>query len=329
MTVQRRFIFLFILFLFGFILNMVLGSVIVPLSSWWHLFRGQNLDNGTQAILLYRLAKATTAILTGSALALSGLFMQSIFRNPIVGPYVLGTSSAAGLGVALLILGSAIGGFYLPDLSIATAAAIGSILSLLLIMLLYYKLKSIVNLLVAGLMLGIFTGAIINMLSYFTQAEALQKFVFWSMGNLGNQSWSRIIITGIIVFAIAFFSLLYVKDLNALLLGENYAKAMGVNIHATHRRLLILSGILVGVITAFTGPIAFVGLAVPHIARLFFKTYMHQILIPAVLLIGAILMLLCDTIAQVPGSALTLPINSITAVFGAPLVVYLIMKKSV
>ncbi len=327
MLVKKRFFMLIVLLVVVFFVNIMSGSVLISLDTWIQIFKGQEPEAGLSAIVSFRLAKAITAVLTGASLALSGLFMQSIFRNPIVGPYVLGTSAAAGLGVALLILGGAIGGFYLPDVSIATAAAMGSILSLLLIILLYRKLKSVVNLLIAGLMMGIFTGAIINILSYFTQAASLQKFVFWSMGNLGNQTWSHIIIMAFVVVTISVLSVFYIKHLNALLLGENYAKTMGVNVYRTHLIVLIMSGILVGVVTAFVGPVAFVGLAVPHIVRQLFKTHLHQILVPAVVLAGAILMLLCDTIAQVPGSALTLPINSITAIFGAPLVIFLILKK--
>jgi len=328
MRYSQKFIVLVLLLILVMLINLVLGSVILPPKVWKGLLTGQIIDSSTYPILSYRLAKAITAIIVGASLALSGLFMQSIFRNPIVGPYVLGTSSAAGLGVAILLLGSAIAGFTLPDIGITTAAIAGSILSLLLIILLYHRLRSAVNLLIAGLMLGIFSGAVINLLSYFTQANALQKFVFWSMGNLGNLSWTHIFIMSLLSLLIFVLSIFYIKKLNLLLIGENYAKSMGINVYQTHLTILVFTGILVGVVTAMVGPIAFVGLAVPHIARMYFKTALHQILIPAVLLIGSIIMLLCDTIAQVPGSSLSLPINSITALFGAPLVVYLIMKKS-
>jgi len=255
--------------------------------------------------------------------------MQSIFRNPIVGPYVLGVSSGGGLGVALLILGgSFIGIQHIASISISLAAALGSILTLLLIISFYSRTKNAVNLLIIGLMIGVFSGAIISILSYFTQANRLQKYVFWSMGNLGNVSWHNILILGFIILFSLIIILFIIKPVNAMLLGEHYALSMGVDIKKTHLLVIVLSGLMVGSITAFVGPIAFVGLAVPHIARIYFKTALHQILIPAVLLIGSIIMLVCDTIAQVPGSSLSLPINSITALFGAPLVVYLIMKKN-
>ena len=324
---RQKFVVLGLLLLLSLFLNIALGSVIIPIHTWKDWFAGQELDQGFSQIILYRWHKALTTILTGAALSLSGLFMQSIFRNPIVGPYVLGTSAAAGLGVAVLLLGGAIAGVQLPDISIAVAAVIGSAMSLLLIIGLYQKLKSAVNLLIAGLMTGIFTGAVINILSYFTQADALQKYVFWSMGNLGNLPEEQLQIMLLIIPIIIFMSIFFIKKLNALLLGENYAKSMGVNVHYTHISLLILTGILVGIVTAFVGPVGFIGLAVPHIARMYFKTHLHQILIPAVVLVGAILLLICDTIAQLPGSSMSLPINSITALFGAPLTLYLILKR--
>lgn len=328
-TNSQKFGLLFLLLLIVILINLSLGSVILPGNVWIHLWDGQDLGVGISQILLYRVAKLMTAMLTGASLAVSGLIMQSVFRNPIVGPYVLGTSAAGGLGVAILILGSAMVGFdSVGNVSVVFAAATGSVLSLFGIVILYRQLKSPVNLLIAGLMLGVFSGALINILSYFTQAEDLQKFVFWSMGNLGNQSWEHIMIMVVLNISAIVVSLFFIKTLNSLLLGENYAKSLGVNVYRSNLILIVVSGILVGVVTAFVGPVAFVGLAVPHIARLFFKTHLHQILLPAVILIGIVLLLICDTIAQVPGSVLTLPINSITALFGAPMLTYLILKKS-
>jgi len=309
-------------------LNISLGSVLVPFSAWKEYFFDSAHHFEYEGIFHYRLSKAIMAIVAGSGLAISGLIMQNLFRNPIVGPYVLGLSSGAGLGVALLILGGMLTGLhFFSQWSISLASAVGSALTLMLIVSLYYKLKNPLSLLVAGLMIGLFAGAIISILSYFTQAASLQKFIFWSMGNLGAQSFENMIILWLISL-FAFVSLVfYIKDLNALLLGENYAASMGVNIKRTHLVLILLTGLLTGSITAFAGPIAFVGLAVPHISRLYFKTHLHQYLIPGNILLGAIVLLFCDTIAQVPGSVLVLPINSITAIFGAPLVVYLIYKK--
>ena len=328
MQTKHKFLALLFLFIFSLFINLILGSVIIPRDIWYNFIFHQQLPDIYEPIFMYRFTKASTAILTGIGLSISGLLMQSMFRNPVAGPYILGTSAAAGLGVAFLILGGTFIGITRINSSlIAFAAITGSLFSLGLILLFYHKLRSAVSLLLTGLMLGIFSGAIINILSYFSQANELQRYVFWTMGNLGNQNMTNIIIMFILVFAGVILSGLLIKRLNALLLGENYAKSMGVPINQTHIQMIILTGVLVGGITAFVGPIAFIGLATPHIARLFFKSQMHQILLPAVILIGSIMMLLCDSIAQVPGSTLSLPINSITALFGAPLVVYLIQKQ--
>ncbi len=327
---RRRYIYaLIFILLLSFLLNISLGSVIIPIKDWNILAGVIDTNNPYNQIINYRLSKAAMAIIAGAGLALSGLLMQTMFRNPIVGPYVLGLSSGAGLGVAVLILGSTLLGIqYIPQLGISFASALGSTLSLLFLISFYYRFPHSVNLLITGLMLGIFSGAVISILSYFTQADALQKYVFWSMGNLGNINRSEIIILSIILSISVLISLLNIKKFNALLLGEQYAVSMGVELKSIHLLIIILTGILVGSITSITGPIGFIGLAVPHITRSIFKTQLHQYLIPGSLLIGSILLLLCDIISQVPGSILTLPINSITSLIGAPLVIYLIYKKS-
>ncbi len=325
-AVSSKFLWLSLLLLLVFILNMSLGSVILPRSVWVDLLHG-HVSETYQGILHYRLLKAFAAVLAGGGLALSGLLLQTMFRNPIVGPYVLGMSSGAGLGVALLFLGGSFFGFsYFSGLTTGMAAALGSLWVLLVIIGLYYKFKNPVHLLIAGLMIGFFTSAVISILSYFTDATSLQKFVFWAMGTLGSQSVSQLWIIFIVLLISVIFSFLFFKDLNLLLLGEEYALSMGVSVKRIHFLIVILTGILVGVITAFFGPIGFVGLAVPHLSRRFFDTHLHQILIPVNVLLGAILLLVCDVIAQVPGSIISLPINSVTAIFGAPLVVYMLLK---
>ncbi len=330
MSLSKKFFLLIVILFITITINIVLGSVLLPKDALIKLI-SFNLANDSayyHIIFDYRIPKTIVAILVGASLGLSGLLMQSIFRNPIVGPYVLGLSSGAGLGVAMLILGSSIVGFsFISGFSISLAAIFGSILTLLLIMSFYVKVKNTVSLLIIGLMVGIFSGAIISILSYFTEAKRLQKYVFWSMGNLGNLNWTEIsLLAGISILAIA-MTIFLIKPINALLLGENYALSMGINIKKTNTSVIIITGLLVGSTTAFVGPIAFVGLAVPHLARMIFKTHLIQTLLPATVLIGAILMLSCDTIAQVPGSILALPINSVTAILGAPLVVYMIFKN--
>jgi len=320
---------LIFILLLSFFLNISLGSVLIPIKEWQAFLHNSGIAEHYSQIIDYRLSKAIMAIIAGSGLAISGLLMQTMFRNPIVGPYVLGLSSGAGLGVAVLILGSTIFGIhYIPQFGISVASALGSTLSLFLLIAFYYKFPHSANLLITGLMLGIFSGAIISILSYFTQADALQKYVFWSMGNLGNVKPAEIIFVGIILIISIFISLLNMKKFNILLLGEQYAVSMGVKLKIIHLLIILITGILVGSITSVTGPIGFIGLAVPHITRSIFKTQLHQYLIPGSLLTGSILLLLCDTVSQVPGSVLTLPINSITSLIGVPLVIYLIYKKN-
>jgi len=324
----KKFIILSALVILAFLLNVWLGSVWIPKSVWSDLFHLRRVDAGYAQIINFRLAKAVTAFLVGTGLATGGLLMQSLFRNPIVGPYVLGLSSGAGLGVAILILGSSALGFtFVSDFGITLAASLGSVISLLLIISFYYKVKNTTNLLIIGLMMGIFSGAVVSILSYFTQAEKLQKYVFWSMGNLGNNSWTQIVILLIINILSFIIVLSMLKQMNALLLGENYARSMGVPVKRVNYIIIVVTGVLTGSITAFVGPIAFVGLAVPHLSKRIFKTQLLPVLFPAGILIGAALMLFCDTLAQVPGAIITLPINSITVLMGAPLVVYLIYKS--
>ncbi len=283
-------------------------------------------------VLNYRLPKSFTAILAGSGLSISGLLMQTLFRNPLAGPFVLGISSGASLGVAILILGFSLFGGSLAALAfsnvgLALAASAGAFLVLSAVMLVARKLKNTMSILIIGLMFGSLTGAVISVLSYFSNAEQLQQFIFWSFGSLGNLSWEELgLFLGIYLFAILLVVAI-IKPLNSLLLGENYAQSLGINLKRTRNFTLIATGLLTGVITAFSGPIAFVGLAVPHLTKLVFTTSNHKILLPAVAIIGAMTMLLSDTIAQLPNSEYTLPINAITSIFGAPIVIWLLVRK--
>jgi len=329
MSQKFKFFFLSGLLILLILLSVGLGSVIVPIDKLFKtLFESGHNTLYSSLIWDYRIPKMIGLIFSGIALGLSGLFMQSLFRNPIVGPYVLGLSSGAGLFVALVLLGGHIVGWQLGSISLSMAAALGSVLSLLLILSFYYKLGNVVSLLIIGLMLGIFSGAIIQILSFFSPAEALQKYVFWSMGNPGNLSWREIWFLFLIVSILSFFSFLLIKPLNALLIGENYAVSLGFSLKKNQLFIILFAGILTGVVTALIGPIAFVGLMVPHMARRIFNTQLHEILIPGVMLIGASLLLVCDLIAQLPGSSLTLPLNAVTALLGAPLVIYMVYKKS-
>lgn len=331
---RTHFIVLFLVLLLAFLVNLSIGSVSIPLNEIVSIFFGNTATKEAWRYILidYRLPKAISAILAGGGLAISGLLMQTLFRNPLAGPFVLGLSSGASLGVAILILGaSAFGGFFgtllLSQWSLVVASALGSFLVLLAVLAVTFRIKDTMAILIIGLMFGSVTTAVVSVLSYFSNAEQLQQYIFWSFGSLGNQSWSGVIILGICFFIGLVLSIVSSKSLNALLLGENYAKSMGLHIKRTTFIVILATSILAGGITAFVGPIAFVGLAVPHLARQFFKTSNHFILLPAVLLCGSLLMLICDTIAQWPFSEFTLPINAVTSIIGAPVVIWLLVRK--
>ncbi len=333
-TYKKYFIILLLLLLAAFLMNISLGSVSIPFKEVISgLFGGGNSKSSWHFIILeYRLPKAITAIIVGGGLAVSGLLMQTLFRNPLAGPFVLGLSSGASLGVAILILGaSAFGGFFggllLSSWSLVIASALGSFLVLLAVLSITLKIKDTMAILIIGLMFGSVTAAVVSVLSYFSDAEQLQQFIFWSFGTLGNVSWKGVFILSLCFLVGIALSFISVKPLNALLLGENYAKSMGLDLKKTTLLIIFATSILAGGITAFAGPIAFVGLAVPHLTRQYFTTSNHLILLPAVIISGAILMLICDTVAQLPFSEYTLPINAITSLLGAPVVIWLLVRK--
>jgi iron complex transport system permease protein len=327
------FILIITLLIVVWLFNISLGSVSIPNSEIFSiLFQGESSKESWQTIILnYRIPKAITAILVGSGLSISGLLMQTLFRNPLAGPFVLGISSGASLGVALLILGSSliggISGLAFSNFGMAIAASLGAFLVLSAVLIAANKVRNTMSILIIGLMFGSITSAIISVLSYFSSAEQLQQFIFWGFGSLGNLSWNELKVFGLIFFVGISLLAFIIKPLNSLLLGENYAKSVGINIKFTRNITLIITSILTGVITAFSGPIAFVGLAVPHLTKLIFNTSNHKILIPAVAIVGAILMLVADTIAQLPTSEYTLPVNAITSLFGAPIVIWLLVRK--
>ncbi|MEM6515372.1 MAG: iron ABC transporter permease [Bacteroidota bacterium] len=326
---KYSFLLLAIILVICFAVNISMGSVSIKflevVSSIFGFTENYIIQN-------YRLPKAITAILVGSGLGISGLLMQTLFRNPLAGPFVLGISSGASLGVALIILGSGLFGGVLATAliskwSIVIAASLGSFLVLLAVLAVSYKVKDTMAILIIGLMFGSITAAVVSVLSYFSSAEQLQQYIFWGFGSLGNLTWSELLI----FFGIYLIGLLLtvrsLKALNSFLLGENYAKSMGLNIKQSRLTIIIATSLLAGTITAFAGPIAFIGLAIPHLTRQIFDTSDHKILIPAVFLFGAIVMLICDTIAQLPASDYTLPINAITSLVGAPIVVWLLVRQ--
>ncbi|WP_158961369.1 FecCD family ABC transporter permease [Myroides fluvii] len=324
-----------ILVLFVLILNLSWGSVQIPFKEVVRILLGQE---GTKAsweyiVLHYRLPKAIVAMLVGIALSLSGLLMQTLFRNPMAESYVLGISAGAGLGVALVLMGGAVlPAFITPYLTSSYAllltSVLGSTLLLLLVLGVSHRVKNSVTVLIVGLMFGSFANAIISILTYFSEAEQLKKYTVWMSGSLGNLTkemlWLFLIVVGIGVL----LSVFLIRRLDALLLGEAYATSLGINVKQTRNLIIITTSLLAGGATAFVGPIAFIGLAVPHMARLLWKTNTHRTLIGACIWMGSIVLLLCDMLTQIQPHAI-LPINAITAIFGAPIVIALLFKYRV
>lgn len=327
------FIFLSIVLVAMFFVNLAVGSLAIPVSEVFSvLFKGEAGKPSWEYIVLgFRLPKAIVAILTGISLPIAGMLMQSLFRNPMAEPYVLGLSSGASLGVALVVLGAGflplgIQQYATSAYSLVLASVAGSFLVLFAVLLAINKVKSTATLLIIGLMFSSFAGAFVGVLSYFSTAEDLKRFTFWAMGSLSNHSWHDIFILFVATFAGIIICLFLIKSLNTLMLGESYAQTMGVNIRKTRYRIIIATGILTGSVTAFVGPIAFIGLAVPHISRIVFKTGNHFVLFFANMIIGAIVLLLSDTLSQIPGSSMVLPINAVTSIIGAPIVISMLLK---
>ena len=316
-----------------FLVNIALGSIHIPIKSIFKIILGDDQVKSawTYIIIDYRIPKALTAVLTGSGLAISGLMMQTLFKNPLAGPFVLGISSGASLGVAFFILGGSALGLtsILAPGSWGTilAASLGSFAVLSVVLLVASRVRDAMALLIIGLMFGSLTSAVVSILAYFSPAEELQRYMFWSFGSLGDISWNALGVLFICYSIGILLAFSICKSLNSLLLGEAYAQSIGVSLQRSRFVILISTSILAGSLTAFVGPIAFVGLAVPHLIRQWFTASNHWTLMPACILGGALLMLICDTLAQMPGLAFTLPINAITSIIGAPIVIWLLIRK--
>ncbi len=323
------------LLLLALLLNISLGQVAIPFKEVIKSLFGSHASKETWEYIIvnFRLPKAITAILVGIGLSISGLLMQTLFRNPLAGPYVLGLSSGSSLGVAFVILGAGIlplslADFLLSSYGIILASCLGSFMVLLLVLTISKFLRDTMTILIAGLMFSSFASAIVSILTYFSSAEKLQKFTFWSMGSIGNISWPNLLILFIAICIGLLISLFSIKSLDGLLLGENYAKSLGLKIKKSRRMIILATSILAGSITAFAGPIAFIGLAVPHLSKLIFQTSNHLVLFWGTIIIGAIIMLFCDMVSQMPGFDFTLPINAITSIIGAPIVIWLLVRKN-
>jgi iron complex transport system permease protein len=316
---------LFVLFL----VNISLGSVKIPLADTLKVLTGGEPSDPVWADIIFdfRLTKAFTCMLAGGALALGGLLMQTLFRNPLAGPDVLGLTSGASLAVALLVLTGGLGSLYSSSLTIALAASIGCSGVFLVVLAIAHRIKDNVSLLMIGLMIGAVTSSIVSVLQFMSQQEDLQYYIIWTFGNMNSISWAEIGILSIVFFIGTGIALSCIKPLNAWLLGDNYATSLGVPLKRSRLLIIIGTSLLTGAVTAFCGPIAFVGLAVPHLTRLLIDTTNHKILIPAVLLSGAIITLFCDILTRLPGSDFILPINVVTALIGAPVVIWVIVRS--
>ena len=311
-----------------FTADLLIGSVAVALRDIWAALTGGSCDPAVRDIILkIRLLKAVTALFAGAALAASGLQMQTLFRNPLAGPYVLGISSGAGLGVALFLLGAPLLGVsahsFVQSLSIAGAAWLGAALVLLIVMAVSRRIKDIMVILILGMMFGSGVSSMVEILQYLSSEAALKSFVIWTMGSLGDVTGGNLALMLPVITAGLVLSVAVIKPLNLLLLGENYARTMGLNVQRTRTLLFLSTVLLAGTVTAFCGPVGFIGLAVPHLARMLFASADHRILMPGSMLAGAALLLVCDLVAK----SLALPINTITALMGIPVVIFVVVRN--
>ena len=316
-----------------FVMNLCFGSVSIPMKEIWAAVFGGEGSTYRAIVLDYRLPQAITALLAGIGLSVSGLLMQTLFRNPLADPSLLGISSGSSLGVALVVLLGTATGLSVNTLSlwstfgVTVAAFLGAFAVLLLILALSSRLRSMVSLVLVGIMIAYIAGSVTDILKFFSQKEGLHSFVIWGMGSFSNVSKAQLPFFAIAVVAGTIGSFLLFKTLNLLLLGERYAENLGVNIRRSSMLIILASGFLTALITAFCGPIAFLGLAVPHIARFLFKSSDHKLLIPATAFIGMDLALFCNLIARLPSFEGNLPINSVTALIGAPIVLCVIFHR--
>lgn len=316
------------------LLSLALGSAaLAPLDVLRALTGARSSDEPVRTIVLaFRLPRTITALLAGAALGVSGLQMQTLFRNPLAGPYVLGLSAGASLGVAFLVLAAGAAGIALPlagmgAWTVAIASLIGAAGVLALVTLAATRVDDSATLLIIGLMFASFTSAIVALLQFYAEAERVQAFLFWTFGSLAGVTWTQMPVFAYLLVVGLLGAFMLVKPLNALLLGERYAESMGVPVRRTRLLVFLTTSALAGGVTAFCGPVAFVGLAVPHLARAFVQTSDHRILLPATALAGSIVLLLCDLVARLPGSSLSLPLNAVTSLVGAPVVVWVLLRQ--
>ena len=317
-----------------FVLNILVGSVSIPADDVVRILLGddENIKPSWQFIILQsRLPQALTALLAGSALAVSGLMLQTAFRNPLAGPSVFGINSGAGLGVALVMLWLG-GSFSAGSVSVTgfvavlAAAFVGAMAVMLLIFLFSTMVRNSVMLLIIGIMIGYISNSAVSLLNFFATDEGVRSYMVWGMGSFSGVSTQMLPWFSLVTVAALFAALLLIKPLNALMLGDRYAENLGVNIIRVRNWLLVITGLLTAIVTAFCGPVAFIGLAVPHIARLLFHTDNHRLLMPATMLTGAVVALLCNVLCFLPGTLGVIPLNAVTPLIGAPVIIYVILR---
>ena len=334
MKSQIKIIILLLMICGAFILNLIIGSVDIPLKDVGSIIMGDEVQKASWRFIIIesRLPQALTALFSGAALAVSGLMLQTAFRNPLAGPDVFGINSGAGLGVALVMLllgGSVSAGMFTFTgfVAIFVSAFAGAMIVTLIIFGFSNIVRNNVMLLIIGLMIGYIANSAISLLNFFATEEGVKSYMVWGMGNFGGVSMRNMpVFAGIVLLALL-ASCMFIKPLNALLLGTQYAINLGFNVKLVRNGLLMVTGLLTAIVTAFCGPVAFIGLAVPHIARLFFKTENHRVLLPGTMLCGAVVALVCNICCYLPGEGGIIPLNAITPIIGAPIVIYIIMKK--
>lgn len=328
MHFTKKYILLTILLLVLFLLDIASGAVFIPLLKIWNCFTNHANVAETIIVLGLRLPKAIASLCAGSALAVAGMLMQTFFRNPLAGPYVLGVNSVSSLAVALFMLtGGGIGNSFFHSLGIPLASSLGALAGLLLIMFIAKKIHNQTHILLIGMMIGFIAGAWQSVLEYLANAQHLKNFVIWNMASLSNVTDNNLTIFFCVVVVCFVACLFLIKPLNALLLGDEQAYLLGVNISVVKNSVLVLTALLSGITTAYCGPIGFVGLALPHLVRILFKTTHHLHQLFGNILTGACFLLFCDVLSNLPMFEITLPVNVVTSLFGAPFVLWLIFKN--
>jgi iron complex transport system permease protein len=317
------------------LLDIFLGSVIIPAGEIFKALGGsQSSEVINNIVWSYRIPKLLTALLTGIALSVSGLQMQTLFRNPLADPFILGISAGAGFGVALFVMGFSAAGVeisdsFLANFGTASAGWLGALGVTLLILIVSERLRDNLSILIFGIMLASVLSAMISLLQYLSESSRLKDFVLWTLGSFAGLNHSQLFLLFTLVLAGFAISIYNIKDLNILLAGETYAKSLGVNLKNTRKRILIATTLLAGSVTAFCGPIGFIGIAVPHIARMLFRNANHKVLVPASAICGASIMLFTDTVSQLPGQSAVIPVNTVSAIIGVPVIIVIILKSRI